>query len=191
MAKAKPAIEKAAAGAAVDRPKPPGVKVPIVSSSHLAAGRSAELSEFEFGLIIASNAFNRWAVRCMAAAGMKDMTFTEVLVLHHINHRAREKKLADIAFILNIEDAHVVNYALKKLVALGLVNTERRGKEVLYSTNETGQALCNRYHEIREQVLVSGLSSDSAEGSELSELARFLRLLSGLYDQAARSATSM
>jgi predicted MarR family transcription regulator len=172
-------------------PATPVGKVPIVSSAHLAAGRSAELSEFEFGLIIASNAFNRWAVRCMSAAGMKDMTITDVLVLHHINHRAREKKLADIAFILNIEDTHIVNYSLKKLHALGLVKTERRGKEVLYSTNDAGQALCKRYYEIREQVLVSGLTGDGTESFELSELARFLRILSGLYDQAARSATSM
>jgi predicted MarR family transcription regulator len=50
----------------------------------------------------------------MMTAGVKDMTITDVLVLHHINHRAREKKLADIGFILNIEDTHVVNYALKK-----------------------------------------------------------------------------
>ncbi|MEN3295909.1 MAG: hypothetical protein V7642_5162 [Burkholderiales bacterium] len=166
-------------------------KVPIVSSAHLASGQSAELSEFEFGLIISSNAFNRWAVRCMSAAGMKDMTITDVLVLHHINHRAREKKLADIAFILNIEDTHIVNYSLKKLHGLGLVKTERRGKEVLYSTNEAGQALCKKYFEIREQVLVSGLAGDGTESYELSELARFLRVLSGLYDQAARAATSM
>ena len=172
-------------------PSTPTAKMPIVSSSHLAAGRSTELSEFEFGLIIASNAFNRWAVRCMSAAGMKDMTITDVLVLHHINHRAREKKLADIAFILNIEDTHIVNYSLKKLHSLGLVKTERRGKEVLYSTNDAGQALCKRYYEIREQVLVSGLTGDGTESFELSELARFLRILSGLYDQAARSATSM
>jgi predicted MarR family transcription regulator len=33
----------------------------------------------------------------MSVAGIKDMTTTEGLVLHHINHRAREKKLADIA----------------------------------------------------------------------------------------------
>lgn len=166
-------------------------KIPIVSSSHLAAGQSAELSEFEFGLIIASNAFNRWAVRCMSASGMKDMTITDVLVLHHINHRAREKKLADIAFILNIEDTHVVNYSLKKLQALGLVKTERRGKEVLYSTNEKGRQICMRYFDIREQVLVSSLSGDGTESFELEELARFLRVLSGLYDQAARAATSM
>ncbi len=167
------------------------VRVPIVSSAHLAQGRSAELSEFEFGMIIAGNAFNRWAVRCMAAAGMKDMTITDVLVLHHINHRAREKKLADIAFILNIEDTHIVNYSLKKLQALELVQTEKRGKEVLYSTNEAGQAVCKRYYDIREQVLVSGLTGDGTESFELSELARFLRVLSGLYEQAARAATSL
>ena len=166
-------------------------RVPIVSSSHLAEGRSAELSEFEFGMIIASNAFNRWAVRCMAAVGMKDMTITDVLVLHHINHRAREKKLADIAFILNIEDTHIVNYSLKKLQALSLVKTEKRGKEILYSTNEAGRDVCQRYSEIREQVLVSSLTTDGTESFELSELARFLRVLSGLYEQAARAATSL
>lgn len=183
--------DKASPKATFAQPASPSTKIPIVSSSHLASGKSAELSEFEFGLIIASNAFNRWAVRCMGAAGLKDMTITDVLVLHHINHRAREKKLADIAFILNMEDTHVVNYSLKKLHSLGLVKTEKRGKEVLYSTNEKGQEICTRYFHIREQVLVSSLTGDGTESFELAELARFLRVLSGLYDQAARAATSM
>ena len=74
----------------------------IVSSSHLVSPRSVELSEFEFGLIVAWNAFSRWAVRCMAAAGCADLTITDVLVLHHINHRARNKKLGDICFVLNV-----------------------------------------------------------------------------------------
>lgn len=185
------ASDKPSSGEKMAAPLAQPLKTPIVSSAHLASGRSAELSEFEFGMIIAGNAFNRWAVRCMTAAGVTDMTITDVLVLHHINHRAREKKLADIAFILNIEDTHVVNYSLKKLQGLGLVKTERRGKEVLYSTNEQGQALCQRYHEIREQVLVFGLTGSGTEGFELSELARFLRVLSGLYEQAARAAASL
>jgi predicted MarR family transcription regulator len=166
-------------------------KIPIVSSSHLAAGSVSELSEFEFGMIIAHNAFSRWAVRCMAAAGMPDMTFTDVLVLHHINHRAREKKLADIAFTLNIEDTHVVNYSLRKLQALGLVETSKRGKEVLYSTNEAGQEICARYAKIREDLLVSSLAGDLAATSELAEFARQLRMLSGVYEQAARAAASL
>jgi len=172
-------------------PQPRQAKIPIVSSSHLAAGSVSELSEFEFGMIIANNAFNRWAVRCMAAAGMPDMTITDVLVLHHINHRAREKKLADIAFTLNIEDTHVVNYSLRKLQTLGLVETARRGKEVLYSTNEAGQAICARYAEIRESLLVSSLAGDLADTSQLAEFARHLRMLSGLYEQAARAAASL
>src|SRR3954451_19440115 len=92
----------------------------IVSSSHLVSARSVELSEFEFGLIVAWNAFSRWAVRCMAAAGCPDLTITDVLVLHHICHRARNKKLGDICFVLNYEDAHVVAYSLRKLVAAKL-----------------------------------------------------------------------
>jgi predicted MarR family transcription regulator len=166
-------------------------RTPIVSSAHLAAGKSVEMSEFEFGLIIAGNAFERWMVRCMSAAGFKDMTATDVLVLHHINHRGREKKLADIAFTLNIEDTHVVNYALKKLQNLGLVQTQKHGKEVFYSTNEQGAALCKRYFEIREQVLVSNLTGGGTESAELADLARLLRTLSGLYDQASRAATSL
>ena len=80
----------------------------IVSSSHLVSPRSRETSEFEFGLIVAWNGFARWAVRCMAAAGIPDLTITDVLLLHHVNHRARNKKLADICFVLNYEDTHVV-----------------------------------------------------------------------------------
>lgn len=149
------------------------------------------MNEFEFDLITAGNAFNRWAVRCMSAAGMKDMTVMDVLVLHHTSHLMREKKPSDIAFSLNIEDARNVYYSLKKLHALGLVKTRRHRKEVLYSTTDAGRALCERYREIREEALVSALGKDDGESVALARLARFLRVISGLYDQAARSAASM
>jgi predicted MarR family transcription regulator len=163
----------------------------FVSSSHLVSAKSRELSEFEFGLIIGGNAFNRWVVRCMAAAGLKDLTTLDVLLLHHVNHRAREKKLADIAFMLNIEDTHVVAYALKKLAAMGLVQSQRRGKEVLFATTPKGQQHIAKYREVREACLVASLTGEAGENFELAELARFLRRLSGLYDQAARAAASL
>ena len=81
---------------------------PIVSSSHLVSARSPELSEFEFALNTAYNAYNRWCVRCMAAAGVRDLTFLDVLVVHHVNHRGRAKRLADICFVLHVEDTHLV-----------------------------------------------------------------------------------
>lgn len=163
----------------------------IVSSEHLVSERCPELSELEFGLIIASHAFGRWMTRCMAGAGVKDMNETEILVVHHVNHRGREKKLADICFVLNIEDAHVVSYALRKLARLGLVAGDRRGKEVLWSTTEAGRALCERYRQVREACLMPGFSGAEDENRRIGDLARLLRTLSGRYDQGARAASSI
>ncbi|MDP2810067.1 MAG: winged helix DNA-binding protein [Rhodocyclaceae bacterium] len=163
----------------------------IVSSEHLVSDKCPELSELEFGLIIASNAFGRWMTRCMAGAGVKDMTETEILVVHHVNHRGREKKLADICFVLNIEDTHVVSYALKKLANLGLVSGNRRGKEVFWSTTEAGQALCERYRQVREACLMPGFSGAEEENVRIGDMARLLRTLSGRYDQGARAASSI
>ena len=161
----------------------------IVSSSHLVSPRSVELSEFEFGLIVAWNAFSRWAVRCMAAAGCPDLTITDVLVLHHLCHRARNKKLADICFVLNYEDTHVVGYSLKKLVAAALARADRQGKEVFYSPTPQGEAFVQRYREVREDCLVKSL--DTELNADIGELARLLRTMSGMCDQAARAATSL
>lgn len=161
----------------------------IVSSSHLVSTRSKETSEFEFGLIVAWNAFSRWVVRCMAAAGVPDLTITDVLILHHVNHRARNKKLADICFVLNYEDTHVVAYSLKKLVAADLVLAEKLGKEVLYAPTKHGEAMIAKYREVREECLIGSLDAEMNE--DIGNVARTLRSMSGLYDQAARAATSL
>ncbi len=163
----------------------------IVSSSHLANSEVPEMSEFEFGLIVVANAFNRWVARCMAAAGLPGLGAMDVLVLHHVHHRARDKRLADISFTLNIEDLHVVNYSLKKLLASGVVETSKLGKEVLYRTNAAGRAYIEQYREIRERCLIAALSPEHGDGATVAETARVLRWLSGLYDQAARAATSL
>jgi len=163
----------------------------IVSSAHLVSERSPELSEFEFGMILAVNAFNRWVVRCMTAAGIKDLSALEVLLLHHVHHRARKKKLADICFMYNIEDTHVASYSLKKLIAIGLVESEKRGKEVLFSTTDKGAQAIERYREVREYCLMNQFSREGNENYDLGEMAQFLRYLSALYDQAARAATSL
>jgi len=168
-----------------------GTGGPIVSSSHLVSARSPELSEFEFALNTAYNAYNRWCVRCMAAAGVRDLTFLDVLVVHHVNHRGRAKRLADICFVLNVEDTHLVTYSLKKLQGMDLVEGTRNGKEVTYTTTPVGEKACARYREIREQCLTSNISPSGEENAEIGELARLLRVLTGLYEQAARSATSL
>ncbi|MEI8325894.1 MAG: winged helix DNA-binding protein [Betaproteobacteria bacterium] len=163
----------------------------IVSSAHLVSPRSAEMSEFEFGLIVAGNAFHRWIAHCMSAAGLKDLTPLDVLVLHHVTHRARDKRLGDICFIMNVEDTHLINYSLKKLQNLGVVASHKSGKEVTYACTEQGHEYVQRYREIRESCLINALAASDALNKDIGELARLLRLLSGIYDQAARSAASL
>ncbi len=164
---------------------------PIVSSAHLASGRSSELSELEFGLIVASHAFNRWMIHCASAAGIPDMSHLDVLVLHSSNHRSRAKKVSDICMVLNIEDTHTVTYSLKKLLKQELVKSEKRGKETFYSVTDKGAARCKAYSEVRENCLVDSLKTLGFGEEDLGKAAVLLRGMSGLYDQAARSAASL
>lgn len=161
---------------------------PIVSSAHLAAGDMPSLSEFEFGLILASHAFHRWMVRCMQAAGVTGLSALDIMVLHSVAHRDRPKKLADLCLVLNVEDTHLVTYAVRKLQSQGLVASGKAGKEKTVEITAKGEAVCRRYFEIREALLVkaAGISPEP-----LSDTAALLRALSGHYDQAARSAASL
>lgn len=164
---------------------------PIVSSEHLTSPDTWPLSELEYGLIIAHNVFSRWMIRSMHAAGYADFSPLDVLVLHNVNHRNRQKRLVDICFVLHIEDQHTVNYSLKKLFKSGLVDREKKGKEIFYSASEKGKEACNKYREVREKCLCSAYRKLGKDGSDVSEAASLLRLMSGLYDQASRAASSL
>ncbi len=164
---------------------------PVVSAAHLAEGAMPELSEVEFALTVMGNAFQRWIVRCMAAAGFPGLGHIDVLILHAVNHRSREKTLSDLCMMFNIEDTHVVTYALKKLESLGLVEAGKRGKEKTVKVTRAGAAACGNYRNVREALLVSSVKALSFDEAELSKIAALMRALSGQYDQAARSAASL
>ncbi|MCM2504395.1 winged helix DNA-binding protein [Aureimonas altamirensis] len=168
----------------------PGIG-PVVSSAHLADSGLPALSEVEFALTMSNHAFQRWIVRCTAAAGGPTMSPMEVLIVHLVHHRARPKTLADICLVLNIEDTHVASYAIKKLVAHGLVKAGREGKEKTVAITREGAALCRRYREVREALLVQTARQLGFEAGELSRVAALMRALSGAYDQASRAAASL
>lgn len=163
----------------------------IVSSAHLAQGALPSLSELEFGLNMLAHAYGRWMVRCMAAAGVSDLSPLDVQVLHHVVHRDRPKTIADLCLVLDVEDTHLVTYAAKKLQRLGLVAAGRRGKEKTLDASAEGRAACARYRTVREALLSGAVAATGLPPRRLSEVARLLRTLSGHYDQAARAAASL
>ena len=163
---------------------------PIVSASHLADGGLPSLSEMEFALVILSNAFQRWITRCTAAAGGEGLSSIEVQILHAVNHRERDKSQSELCMMFNIEDTHVVAYALKKLEALGLVAPGRRGKEKTARITKEGADLCLRYRALREKLLIESVASLGLDEARVSEIAGLMRVMSGQYDQASRAAAS-
>ncbi|UPQ81712.1 winged helix DNA-binding protein [Pseudomonas knackmussii] len=174
----------------VDAKPPRPLRSSIVASAHLAE-QSQELSELEYGIIVASAALMRWMERCMKASGAVEMNALDVMVLHNLASRGRAKRQADICLLLNIEDTHTVTYALKKLGKLGLVEGEKQGKEMFYRTTEKGRELCQEYADIRKECLIASFENLNIDPDEIHRLAGLLRAMSGLYDQAARAATSL
>ena len=173
------------------KPRSENVLGPIVSSAHLASGAMPALSELELGMILLDHAFERWMVRCMAAAGVPDLSPLDVLVLHTIAHRSRSKRVADICLVLNIEDTHLVTYSLKKLDAHKLLTTAKRGSEKTVNLTPKGNEVVQRYRKVREALLVKSVKSAGLDEQQLSEIAGLMRALSGHYDQAARAAASL
>jgi len=170
-----------------DNPSPK----PIVSSAHLASEEGWQLSELEYAMTMTYNAFSRWMVHCMASIGYKDLNPLDILILHNVNHRTREKRLADIGFMLNIDDNHTVNYSVKKLLKIDLVVGKKVGKEMFYKTTDLGQNVCQQYKEVRKACLIDAAVATDRNFEEISHLALVLRTMSGLYDQASRAASSL
>jgi predicted MarR family transcription regulator len=175
-----------------DASRPPRPDIgPVVSSAHLAESALPALSEVEFALTMMNNAYHRWMVHCMAAAGGPAMSPLEVLIVHLVHHRGRPKTLAEVCLVLNIEDTHLATYAIKKLTQAGLVKAGRKGKEKTVEITGEGAALCGRYKEVREALLVRAARQLGHDPDDMSRVAALLRALSGSYDQAARAAAAL
>jgi predicted MarR family transcription regulator len=151
---------------------------------------SRDLSEFEYALIILTYGFQRWVENCMEAANVRGLNALDILVLHAVNHRARGRRLAEICMVLNIDDTHLVAYALKKLAAAHLVLVTPRGRERHFETTAKGEAACLAYRVVREDFLVPSLAWVAGRHDTVRDTAGFLRTMTALYDQAGRFATA-
>ena len=78
----------------------------------------------------------------------------------------------------------------KKLGNAGLVSSQRNGKETRFSTTDAGKRLCDDYYAVRGKFLVESLAVLAEDELDLEAVAARLRVLSGLYEQAARNAAT-
>ncbi len=169
-------------------PTQPG-KVELPDAAAVLA-RAEETTSFEIALIVANNAFTQWVGRCATAAGFTGLAPFDLLILALVNRRLSDKRAADICFALKVEDSHTVSYSLKKLGTAGFVKSQRNGKETLFSTTDEGKKMCERYQAVRRKFLIEALTLFGGDELHISEMTGLLRALSGMYEQAARNATT-
>lgn len=149
-------------------------------------GLAPVMTQFELSMIAASHAQEQWVLRCASVAGLKGYSSIDLLVLHMVGYGS--KRTSDICFALNMEDTHIVSYALKKLQRAKLVESERIGKDTFFVPTEQGRAHIADYKAIRKRYLIRALAKLTGGGLDFEQLTDMLRVLSGLYEQAARSA---
>lgn len=176
-------------------PRPPETATKVANEelapeAKIAVVSGEQLSEMELALTVLWNSVRRWmSQRSMASdgGGLSDL---DVFILHLIVYRNRPLRVVDLAFALSIDDLHQVTYSLKKLVRLDMLGSTKHGKEVFYSATERG---CEHYEEFirdRQKYLEPSIQFLVQGDQDLAPMIGFLKTLSGVYEQAARSAAS-
>src|SRR6202042_2930864 len=160
-------------------------------SWHLARTETERrLSEFEFRLERLAQSYYRWKAACLAAVCDVPLTGDDVAVLNVVRMGDEPKRLSEIGQLLNRVDVPNLQYATRKLVRSGLIETEGSSsrKETRYRATATGHSVTEAHAARRAATLPPMLEAlegwtDKSEATSIQ-----LDLISSLYAQAAQVA---
>lgn len=161
-------------------------------SWHLAqTPLQVDLTELEFALMRAFEAFGRWQTECLASVIGLAASGPENAMLHIIRMHDRPKSIKDLARLSNREDIPNMQYSLRKLVGAGLVERRGSGRSgVTYSVTEKGRDVTDEYAAVRSALLVKAVQGVPNLGRRLEEASSTLDLMTGIYEHVARSAAT-
>jgi predicted MarR family transcription regulator len=182
------ALKKTSATAAAKK-QPAAVERP--GSWHLARTETERLlSDFEFGLERLAQAYYRWKAACLAAVCDVPLTGDDVAVLNVVRMGDEPKRLSEIGQLLNRVDVPNLQYATRKLVRAGLIETEGGSsrKETRYRATATGHSVTEAYAALRAATLPPMLEALDGWAAKSETTSIQLDLISSLYAQAAQVA---
>jgi predicted MarR family transcription regulator len=176
-------------GTAKPKGQPAAVERP--GSWHLARTETERrLSDFEFGLERLAQAYYRWKAACLAAVCDVPLTGDDVAVLNVVRMGDEPKRLSEIGQLLNRVDVPNLQYATRKLVRSGLIETEGSSsrKETRYRATATGRSVTEAYAALRAATLPPMLEALDGWAAKSETTSIHLDLISSLYAQAAQVA---
>ncbi|MEM8552735.1 MAG: winged helix DNA-binding protein [Pseudomonadota bacterium] len=155
---------------------------------HLSQAQAYEhrLSEFEYAIWHLGAAFARWRRDCLASVSQHNLTNTEGAILHAVHMMGSEKGLMEIARLLHRGDIPNLQYGLKKLTQLGLVERKGRSrKAAVYAVTASGKSIVDAYLTQRREVLLRLFMEAAPSPDHLEELVMRMHVMIGLYDQSS------
>jgi predicted MarR family transcription regulator len=173
------------------RPKKQPAVAERPGSWHLARTETERrLCDFEFGLERLAQAYYRWKAACLAAVCDVPLTGDDVAVLNVVRMGDEPKRLSEIGQLLNRVDVPNLQYATRKLVRSGLIETEGSSsrKETRYRATATGRSATEAYATLRAATLPPMLDALDGWAAKSETTSIHLDLISSLYAQAAQVA---
>ena len=159
---------------------------------HLAHGATeVDLTELEFALMRAFEGFGRWQSECLASVCDLAATGPENALLHIIRMNDRPKTIKDLARLTNRDDVPNIQYSLRKLLGAGLILRKGAGRSgVTYEVTPEGHRVTEDYGALRRRLLLAALDNLPGFAARLPDATRTLNLLSGIYEEVARTAAT-
>jgi predicted MarR family transcription regulator len=189
LRKTQKAAARRTGAAARDKQRPAATE--RAGSWHLARTETERrLSEFEFKLERLAQAYYRWKAACLAAVCDVPLTGDDVAVLNVVRMGDEPKRLSEIGQLLNRVDVPNLQYATRKLVKAGLIETEGSSsrKETRYRATERGHTVTEAYASLRATTLPPMLEALDGWAEKSEAAGSHLELVSSLYTQAAQAA---
>ena len=159
---------------------------------HLASNEAeSRLTEFEYAMLRFREAFEHWVMQAMRTSDV-EMTFAEMVILHTLRMQGRPTSGASLARMLNRTDLPNIQYSLRKLSSLGLIDSvkEKTGKTLNYSVTPEGLKLTDQYAELKRATLLDAYQDLPNIDAKLDGYTRALSVLTGLYEESARAAAT-
>ena len=159
---------------------------------HLAQSEAeVDTTELEFALMRTFEGFGRWQSECLASVCDLAATGPENALLHIIRMNDRPKSIKDLARLTNRDDVPNIQYSLRKLLGAGLILRKGSGRSgVTYEVTEEGLRVTEDYGALRRRLLMTAIANLPGFAGRLAEATRTLNLLSGIYEEVARTAAT-
>lgn len=150
-----------------------------------------KLAEFEYVIWHLGAAFSRWRRDCLSSVSELNLSSSEASVLHAVHTNKAAKGVMEISRMLHRDDLANIQYGLKKLWQLGLIEKQGNSrKNMTYTVTEAGNEIVEAYLARRRELLLRLFRQVAPSSEDLSNLIVQLHVMVGIYDQSSDLAAN-